>query len=45
MQLSANEITRIIKDNIKDFEQKLEIEEIGYVLSAGDGIARILWFK
>lgn len=41
MQLSANEITRIIKDNIKDFEQKLEIEEIGYVLSAGDGIARI----
>jgi F-type H+-transporting ATPase subunit alpha len=41
MQLSASEITRVIKDNIRDFEKKLEIEEIGYVLSAGDGIARI----
>lgn len=41
MQLKADEISRIIKENIKDFEKKLEIEEVGYVLNAGDGIARI----
>ncbi len=41
MQLKSDEISRIIKDNIKNFEKKLEMEEVGYVLSAGDGIARI----
>lgn len=41
MLLKADEISRIIKNNIKDFERKLEIEEIGYVLNSGDGIARV----
>jgi F-type H+-transporting ATPase subunit alpha len=41
MQLKADEISRIIEDNIKGFEKKLKVEEVGYVLSAGDGIARV----
>src|SRR5947207_8360920 len=41
MQIRAAEISDIIRDQIKDYEQKLEVRETGVVLSAGDGIARI----
>ncbi len=41
MQIKAEEISQIIKDQIKNFEQKVEMEEIGTVLSAGDGIAKV----
>lgn len=39
--IKASEITRIIKERIEGFETRLEVDEIGYVLSVGDGIARI----
>lgn len=41
MQIKAEEISQIIKDQIKNFDQKVEMEEIGTVLSAGDGIAKV----
>ncbi|MDY6821911.1 MAG: F0F1 ATP synthase subunit alpha, partial [Deferribacterota bacterium] len=41
MQLKADEISKIIKENIEDFEKVSEINEVGYVISSGDGIARI----
>jgi F-type H+/Na+-transporting ATPase subunit alpha len=41
MQISAAEISDIIRQQIKDYEKQLEIRETGVVLSAGDGIARV----
>ncbi len=41
MQISAAEISDIIRQQIQDYEKRLEVRETGVVLSAGDGIARI----
>src|SRR5690242_4008703 len=41
MQIRAAEISDIIREQIKNYEKKLEIRETGMVLSCGDGIARI----
>ncbi len=41
MQIRAEEITRIIKDQIKNYQEKMEMSETGVVLSVGDGIARV----
>ncbi|UOD34915.1 F0F1 ATP synthase subunit alpha [Deferribacteraceae bacterium V6Fe1] len=41
MQIRAEEISKVIKEQIKNFEQKVQMEEIGTVLSAGDGIAKV----
>ena len=37
----TSEISSILKEQIKGFDQKSEVSEIGQVLSVGDGIARI----
>ncbi len=41
MQIKAEEISKIIREQIQNFEQKVQMEEIGTVLSAGDGIAKV----
>ncbi len=41
MQINPSEITKLLKEQIKNFGEKAEISEIGKVLSVGDGIARI----
>jgi len=41
MQIRAEEISEIIKTQIKDYEKKVEMSETGTVLMVGDGIARI----
>jgi F-type H+-transporting ATPase subunit alpha len=41
MELRAEEISRIIRQQIQDFDQKTEVAETGSVLSVGDGVARI----
>ncbi len=41
MQLRAEEITRIIKQQIASFDKAVEVQETGTVLTVGDGIARI----
>ena len=41
MEINPSEITRLIKEQIKNFGEKAEVSEIGKVLSVGDGIARI----
>ncbi len=41
MEIKAEEISQIIKDQIKDFEKEVELSETGVVLSVGDGIARV----
>ncbi|AQX28496.1 MULTISPECIES: F0F1 ATP synthase subunit alpha [unclassified Bartonella] len=41
MNIRPSEISKILKKQIKSFDQKAEISEIGWVLSVGDGIARV----
>jgi F-type H+-transporting ATPase subunit alpha len=41
MQINPAEITKLLKEQIKNFGDKTEISEVGKVLSVGDGIARI----
>jgi len=41
MDINPSEISKVIKDQIKNFGKDAEVSEIGQVLSVGDGIARI----
>ncbi len=41
MRIDATEITEIIKQQIADYESTVEIAEVGTVIQASDGIARI----
>jgi F-type H+/Na+-transporting ATPase subunit alpha len=41
MEIGTAEISRIIKEQIRDYEKTVEVQEVGTVLSTGDGIARI----
>jgi F-type H+-transporting ATPase subunit alpha len=41
MSVNPSEITKLLKEQIKNFGEKAEVSEIGKVLSVGDGIARV----
>ena len=41
MQLKADEISAIIKEKIKGFDQQVDVNETGSVIEVGDGIAKI----
>ncbi|MGE3973099.1 MAG: F0F1 ATP synthase subunit alpha [Bdellovibrionales bacterium] len=41
MEIRADEISRVLKDQIKNYQKKLQVNETGTVLSVGDGVARI----
>ncbi len=41
MEIRADEISRIIKEQIRSYGKKVEVTETGTILSVGDGIARI----
>ena len=41
MEIKADEITRIIQQQIEGFQADVDIKEVGTVTSVGDGIARI----
>jgi F-type H+-transporting ATPase subunit alpha len=41
MEVRAEEISQIIKEQITDYDKKVELSETGVVLSVGDGIARV----
>ena len=41
MDIRAAEISRVIRDQIANFEADAQVSEVGTVLSVGDGIARI----
>src|SRR5215510_4064545 len=40
-QIRADEITRLLREEIENFEQAISVSETGSVISVGDGIARI----
>ena len=41
MNIQASEISKILKEQIKNFGDDTEVAEVGKVLSVGDGIARV----
>jgi len=41
MDLRADEISQILKQQIKDYESRVQVLETGTVLTVGDGIARV----
>lgn len=41
MEIKADEISKIIQRQIEGFKTKVDVKEIGSVISVGDGIARI----
>ncbi len=45
MSMNPEEITSIIKDRISNFETKLQVDEVGTVLTIGDGVARVFGLK
>jgi F-type H+/Na+-transporting ATPase subunit alpha len=40
-QIKADEITKLIREQIDNYESKIAVDEVGTVMSIGDGIARI----
>ena len=41
-QLKADEITELLRQQIENYEQKITVDEVGTIISLGDGIARII---
>ena len=41
MELRPEEITKIIREQIKNYENKLEVSQTGVVILVGDGIAKV----
>lgn len=41
MQSKTGDISKIIKEQIKNYRRNIEQDEIGYVLSVGDGISKV----
>mgnify|MGYP002560956487 FL=1 len=41
MELKPEEITKIIRSQIKNYENKIEVSETGVVILVGDGIAEV----
>jgi F-type H+/Na+-transporting ATPase subunit alpha len=45
MAANPEEITSIIKQRIANFETRLQVDEVGTVLTVGDGVARVFGLK
>ena len=41
MEIRAEEITRILREQLGEFEAGIDVAEVGTVLTVGDGIARL----
>lgn len=41
MEIKVEEISELLRKQITDFEKKVDVSEVGSVISVGDGIARI----
>ena len=40
-QIKADEITQLIRAQIENYESKIAVDEVGTVITLGDGIARV----
>ena len=40
-QIKADEITELLRQQIENYEQRIQVDEVGTIISLGDGIARV----
>ena len=40
-QIKADEITKLIREQIQNYETQVSVDETGTVITLGDGIARV----
>ncbi|MDE3103646.1 MAG: F0F1 ATP synthase subunit alpha [Acidobacteriota bacterium] len=40
-QIKADEITELLRQQIENYEQRIQVDEVGTIVSLGDGIARV----
>jgi len=40
-QIKADEITKILREQIENYESRVAVDEVGSIISLGDGIARV----
>jgi F-type H+/Na+-transporting ATPase subunit alpha len=40
-KIQANEITELLRQEIDNYEQRIQVDEVGTIITLGDGIARI----
>ncbi len=40
-KINADEISKILRDQIENYEQTVSVDEVGSIISVGDGIARV----
>ena len=40
-QIKADEITQLLRDQIANYDSKIQVDEVGTIVSLGDGIARV----
>ncbi len=40
-QIRADEIARVLREEIENYDKAVNVSEVGYVISVGDGIARV----
>src|SRR5213083_3014599 len=41
MQIKADEIAQLLRQQIENYESKIAVDQVGTVISLGDGIARV----
>src|SRR5437870_1701319 len=41
MQIKADEIAQLLRQQIENYESKIAVDEVGTVITLGDGIARV----
>src|ERR1700722_11925557 len=40
-KMNADEITQLLRKEIENYEQRVQVDEVGTVITLGDGIARL----
>src|SRR6201992_811999 len=40
-KIQANEITELLRQQIQNYEQRVQVDEVGTIVTLGDGIARV----
>src|SRR5579871_1380836 len=40
-QIKADEITQLLREQIANYDSKIQVDEVGTIVSLGDGIARL----
>jgi F0F1-type ATP synthase alpha subunit len=45
MAIKPEEITSVLRNEIRAFETELKLQTVGYVIQAGDGVARVYGLK